>query len=87
VTGGAGGFGVEEKFFAALGVAFFADGEKFFKSGALAGECGGIGTCLGGLDGDEPARAVIEAQDREIAEKSGLPPLRIKSLARVGSKK
>jgi hypothetical protein len=26
---------------------------------------------LGGIDGDNPARAVIEAQDREIAERSG----------------
>jgi hypothetical protein len=40
---------------------------------------------LGGLDGDDPAKAVIEQQDREIAEKSGLPPSRIKSLRRTGS--
>lgn len=39
---------------------------------------------LGGLDGDEPARAIIEQQDREIAEKSGQPPLRIKSIERAG---
>lgn len=39
---------------------------------------------LGGLDGDEPARAAIEEQDRAIAEKSGLPPLAIKSLKRSG---
>ncbi len=39
---------------------------------------------LGGLDGDEPARAEIEAQDRAIAEKSRLPPLGIKSLKRSG---
>ena len=26
---------------------------------------------LGGLDGDNPAREVIEAQDREITERSG----------------
>lgn len=44
------------------------------------------GDMLGGLDGDEPARAVIEAQDREIAQKSGLPPLRIKALKRSGRK-
>jgi hypothetical protein len=37
---------------------------------------------LGGLDGDKPARGVIEEQDREIAEKSGLPPLPIKSIVR-----
>jgi hypothetical protein len=42
---------------------------------------------LGGLEKDEPARAIIEAQDREIAEKSGLPPPRIKSLHRSGEKK
>jgi predicted Abi (CAAX) family protease len=41
---------------------------------------------LGGLDGDNPARDEIEAQDRAIAEKSGLPPLAIKSLKRSGSK-
>jgi hypothetical protein len=42
---------------------------------------------LGGLDGDEAARGFIMEQDREIAEKSGRPPLEIKSLARVGGKK
>ena len=39
------------------------------------------------LNGDEPARAEIEAQDRDIAQKSGLPPLKIKSLKRSGAKK
>ena len=39
---------------------------------------------LGGLDGDEPARAAIEEQDRQISEKSGLPPLAIKSIKRSG---
>ncbi len=39
---------------------------------------------LGGLDGDEPARAEIEAQDRAIADRSGVPPLAIKSLRRSG---
>lgn len=42
---------------------------------------------LGGLEGDEPARGYIIEQDREIAEKSGRPPLKIKSLERVGAKK
>jgi hypothetical protein len=41
---------------------------------------------LGGPDGDEPARAEIQAQDRAIAEKSGMPPLSIKSLKRSGAK-
>ena len=38
---------------------------------------------LGGLDGDEPARAVIEEQDREISGKSGMPPLTIARIVRV----
>jgi hypothetical protein len=38
---------------------------------------------LGGLDGDEPARAVIEAQDQEIAKMSGRPPLAIKEITRT----
>jgi hypothetical protein len=42
---------------------------------------------LGGLDGDEPARDFILAQDREIAEKSGRTVLAIKSISRVGAKK
>ena len=42
---------------------------------------------LGGLDGDAPARAVIEEQDRLIAEKSGAPALAVKSMHRSGSKK
>lgn len=42
---------------------------------------------LGGLDGDEPAKEFLVAQDREIAEKSGRPPLKIVSVTRVGAKK
>ena len=42
---------------------------------------------LGGLDGDEAARAFIHQQDLEIAEKSGRPALEIKSISRVGAKK
>jgi hypothetical protein len=38
---------------------------------------------LGGLDGDEPARVLIEQQDREISAKSGLPPLAIKHIVRA----
>ncbi len=39
-------------------------------------------TKLGGLDGDEPARAFIEAQDRKIAEMSGKPRAPIHSISR-----
>jgi hypothetical protein len=38
---------------------------------------------LGGLDKDEPARAFIMEQDRAIAEKSGMPPLPIKTIKRA----
>jgi hypothetical protein len=41
---------------------------------------------LGGLDGDEPARNFIAAQDREIGEKSGMRPFAIKTLWRSGDK-
>lgn len=41
---------------------------------------------LGGLDKDEPARTVVEEQDREIAAKSGLAPMPIKTLYRSGAK-
>jgi hypothetical protein len=44
------------------------------------------GELLGGLDGDEPARGYIEGQDRQIAEKSGVPPLAIKTLKRSRGK-
>ena len=40
------------------------------------------GAELGGLDGDAPARAFIEAQDRRIAELSGSPRGPIKSITR-----
>ena len=40
-------------------------------------------TELGGLDGDAPARTLIEAQDNKIGEMSGTPRAPIKSIARV----
>lgn len=41
---------------------------------------------LDGLDGDEPAREVIEAQDREIAERSGRPRGPIKAIERASTR-
>jgi hypothetical protein len=38
---------------------------------------------LSSLDGDAPARAFIEAQDREIGAVSGIPRGRIKTIARA----
>jgi hypothetical protein len=37
---------------------------------------------LGGLDGDEPARDLIQQQEADIALKAKRPPRRIQSLAR-----
>ena len=42
---------------------------------------------LDGLDGDAPARAIIEEQDRLIAERSCTPAIAVKSVHRSGSKK
>jgi hypothetical protein len=39
-------------------------------------------TVLAGLDGDEPARGMIEAQDHEIAAASGRPRSDVKSIVR-----
>jgi hypothetical protein len=44
------------------------------------------GEALGGIEGDTAARTIIEQQDREIAEKSGQIPLRIKYIQRAGAK-
>lgn len=41
---------------------------------------------VGGLDGDEPVRAMFETQDREIAERSGRPRAPIKSFTRVATR-
>jgi hypothetical protein len=41
-----------------------------------------LSSMLDGLEGDAPARAVIEAQDREIGLASGRPRGMIKSVAR-----
>jgi hypothetical protein len=42
---------------------------------------------LEGLDGDKAAHGFLIEQDREIAEKSGRPPLKIKNISRSGAKK
>jgi hypothetical protein len=42
------------------------------------------GDLLGGLDGDEPAKTAIMDQDQAIAERSGVPPLQIKTIRRSG---
>jgi hypothetical protein len=41
-----------------------------------------LASALTGLDGDEPARGIVEAQDREIANASGRPRSDVKSIFR-----
>jgi len=60
--------------------------DVFYEDGSRRSNRKVPGELLGGLDGDEPARAVIEEQDRIIAEKSGNPPLQVKSIKRSGAK-
>lgn len=53
-----------------------------YEDGSLRSNRKVPGSLLGGLDKDAPATAEIERQDREIADKAGLPPLRIKTIKR-----
>lgn len=41
---------------------------------------------ISGLDGDAPAKSIIEAQDRTIAEASGRPRGSIKTIKRSGGR-
>lgn len=41
---------------------------------------------LGGLEGDAPAQAIIEEQDRKIEEQSGRPRGPIKSVVRASAR-
>jgi len=41
----------------------------------------------GGIDGDKPAHGFLIEQDRDIAEKSGKPVAKIKTITRTGAKK
>jgi hypothetical protein len=64
----------------------FALFDVFYEDGSRRSNRRVPSELLGGLDGDSPARAVIEEQDRLIAEKSGAPALAVKSIRRSGAK-
>lgn len=57
--------------------------DVFYEDGTMRSNRKVPSSTLGGLDADHPARAIIEGQDREIAEKSGVPPKAIESIRRV----
>jgi hypothetical protein len=60
--------------------------DVFYEDGTQRSNRRVPGSALGGLEGDEPAKAIIEEQDAEIAAKSGVPRSPIKSIRRAGTK-
>jgi len=58
--------------------------DVFYQDGSRTSNRKVPSALLGGLDGDEPARGIIEEQDRKIAELSGRPRGAIKSISRAG---
>lgn len=58
-----------------------------YEDGTLTSNRKVPGDVLGGLEGDGPAREVIEQQDREIEERSGKSRGPIATIERVGAKK
>jgi hypothetical protein len=56
--------------------------DVLYEDGTLTSNRKVPSSALGGLEGDAPARVIIEAQDREIAERSGRSRAPIKSIDR-----
>ena len=56
--------------------------DVFYEDGSRTSNRKVPGSEVGGLDGDAPARAYIEAQDRQIGERSGMLPRSIKRIVR-----
>jgi hypothetical protein len=61
--------------------------DVFYEDGSQRSNRKVPSSVLGGLDLDEPARAILEEQDRLISEKSGIPPIPIKRICRANGKK
>jgi hypothetical protein len=64
----------------------FVTFDVFYQDGSRRSNRRVPSAVLGGIDGDAPARATIEEQDRLIAEKSGVPVMPIDRFRRSGSK-
>ena len=62
--------------------AAFVNFDVIYEDGSRSSNRRVASEVLGGLDGDEPAKAIIEEQDRKIAALSGRPRGAIKSIAR-----
>jgi len=65
----------------------FVTFDVFYKDGSRRSNRKVPSSVLGGLDLDEPARAILEEQDRLISEKSGIPPTPIERICRSNGKK
>jgi hypothetical protein len=65
----------------------FVTFDVFYRDGSQRSNRKVPSSVLGGLDGDDPARAILEEQDRLIAEKSGIPPTAIERICRSAGKK
>jgi hypothetical protein len=57
-----------------------------YEDGSLSSNRKVASSELGGLDGDAPATAIIEAQDEKIAALSGRPRGKIKSITRSSNR-
>ena len=57
-----------------------------YEDGTLTSNRKVPGSELGGLEGDAPAQAIIEEQDRKIEEQSGRPRGPIKTLVRASGR-
>ena len=64
----------------------FALFDVFYEDGSQRSNRRVPSEILSGLDGDAPARAMIEEQHRLIAERSGKPILPVKSIRRSREK-
>jgi hypothetical protein len=67
-----------------VGNAEFISFDVLYEDGARSSNRRVPSEILGGLDGDEPAKELIEEQDRKIAELSGKPRGPIKTISRAG---
>jgi hypothetical protein len=60
--------------------------DVFYKDGSQRANRKVPSSVLGGIDLDAPALAILEEQDRVIAEESGNPAMPIKRIGRSGHK-
>jgi hypothetical protein len=64
----------------------FVSFDVYYEDGTRSSNRKVPGEILGGLDGDAPAREVLEEQDRKIAEASGKLLRKISAVKRSGAK-